>query len=1339
MALTDLLDKQPIIGTIRAAKFISEPELVDERYSAHFRSYVQLPKLHERWELLRRPLLEKRTALGVLMGPLGYGKTGAAIDLWKTASQWDFLTVPPFVCTSLDDIMDATYGWTAYQLRCRNRHQDLLPELDKYYRELSGKRLRDLADQGARRGVDPETLNALLNEWTQQGDITVEITVTNLLKFLDAITDLAIRAGYRGLVVIPDEFRMFIESSNDIDRNLRSFKDLVWGLFDGRKPLGLVVSMLNTTWAELEIKKSEDIIHRLTSNNVKVTLEEFYDDTTFPAELWARLASSLNLSHEEVLMLPEETLISLGQFCRRQSVFNGPRSLVSAFQRAALRFAESRRPYDVFAFMEDYLRGVITFDGKDVVTKKAYADLVSVDGLVGNSDFRRVAGLLAAYPDGVPAQVPMKYGLTAELETVVKSTLGDHTVALPTLRAYVTTGEHNFLMEALRNFRASYNPVSPSTIRAAVRAFCNHVLPRILPSRTGTRVKGWAGHRDVGRDESPLLYESFELVGAPIDQYPNRRLFVRVTSVEERWLDSPTESHMTLGFFLRPSEEERPSRIMRTGSSLTVELNLVRPINRDEVPREIRKLGDLFLPQSICPLLLLACVDHLDRVTVGAKTLKESDKQWSTQLINDFLDRSVVELFGEELRHSSPWTTAAHVGAPMVDGLLARMCQEMFPNYRAIAGYPQWQQALKGYMVALNSEGADKLTLLQRRGHALICGSKEELANRFGYSSHETLKNAASNGVLREFIDLTEWSSKEGRIRLKSHPLEDELRSWITQSHELIEVMGRQVRRISLPDAQRRANGLGYLEDEFEIMVQLLHARRYIGSTKSPRVIYELPQTLTVSDMERKLESLKRLTGQIPSVGLGDKEKIRLQVTPVQLEEILGAIKAKESHGTDIEEDLDSLQQQIEFCEKDFLDSVERSLKGIVLNDLKGTDDLCRTSLRKAYPSAVIREKAQISPVGFAAHLADVQAHLLRLFKGIADQAESIEQKTSSTIQQALTARADSDGMVPVYRAVVESHQQLAARASELHAQRLELDKKAQYLSGWIEIARRLDLLKLKLSVEGAGSVKAMNLSERISALEQEVKGRFTLADSREQVISDWELYSADVSELEAAWNQDVLERKTAFTIQHKRYVDSLTEAGLTNIFVDTLYDEGNHQGSVQRLVKQITDVLREKLKAASDHLETARVEHLKAQRIYQVSEDHQKVLDDLVTERRALEKELTGLSDELMEAMIEDFDAFKDWLDRLSPLTVPGGRIVTQLNETRQALVAVMRTELTREEKETLLVVRQKSGQITDVFVDALQRGRTIEDVLRVILQLYRKGRLNLQGQVTEYGPEAG
>lgn len=405
--LQAILDKDVVVSTVSDEDLLTRPQEMESRYRYHVETFIPMGDVEDFGHRLIKQVQAAKAPKGSLVAPYGYGKTSTLAFLWHMCEKQGMVAVPPFYCASWFDVLKATYGWVKYRLE--NSQPDLITDLDEIYGKYTTTTLEEMAKWHAEEhGIASRTALRLLNDLLEKGALVLKLTPANLLLFLDATANLVVRAGFKGLAVLVDEFQQYLSKEANLRRAAQEFREFVLGLDTRATPLGVILVL--PTYAESQVQElGQDILARLKKDKFYYRLQDIYTND-FPARLWNRYMKAFELGEIAEEIIDAETLRAIGQILEREDLGEGPRTVIECFQQAITCYQDRGRSYTPINLIDDFLEAHIRFQAQvnkvKTVTRQALASEV-----VDTPEKKQAVRLLAAFPRGCPVDVQKEYDL----------------------------------------------------------------------------------------------------------------------------------------------------------------------------------------------------------------------------------------------------------------------------------------------------------------------------------------------------------------------------------------------------------------------------------------------------------------------------------------------------------------------------------------------------------------------------------------------------------------------------------------------------------------------------------------------------------------------------------------------------------------------------------------------------------------------------------------------------------------------------------------------------------------------------------------------------------------
>ena len=800
-----LSSKAPVVATHTGSFNISSIKLTLERYQTEGLTYVRPSEIAQYQQRFLDMIILKKTAIGCIVSPFGYGKTSAAINTWKVCEERNILAVPPFSCGSISEMGHAIATGIAHQLGIDSPQAEEVIQSYEAYLTSSASRL---AEQDAKQfQIDFDTALRSIEDKIERGYLNIEATGNHLLAFLEQLTHIVEDAGYSGLLVIVDEFQQFLGNINK--SVITNFRTLVWGLRTrGHVPFGLLITMDPDTERNLS-ERAGDILHRIKEDGLYLDFSDSYD-RDFARLLWSQYAETFHFSDESAQIIDNATLDSLGQICERHDLSNGPRTVIDVFQRIANVFGERNRAYSPIDLIDDFLAGSIRFDGDRSKIASLVTELTGYEYIKASPDRLSTLKLISAFPRGCPRSVAEKYNLAEAYDQLTDSLRGEVLTELSEGMALIDLQRIGKPQNKLNILLKKYwMQITEDEIISdhAVTLFSRYAVEPFFPPFRNI-LSGWSSIFSTFQLTSSGSYQQI-YKGTFFDEYPQRRICIQVCRYPDQIAlpEEPVDIHII--FILRRLIEP-PIKSSLDIETRTFKLGLVldEPFTMP-LPRDIRWIEDFLRPVVLTPGVLLSLLEYIHTQTSKIEGITENEIQRIAayqQKLNSYL---LTMVYCEDLFTGIDVTVESR-GEQALRSVLYQVLHHIFPEYQTLITTPQWESLLRIYLGAIES-----VSLLHSRGLEPLAENKANLATKFGLRNH-----AGFESFVRQFgplLTLESWSGDEGSVRFNRHPGED----WLLNS---IVLQGE----VSENNIIEKALEKGYLPEETRYLLQLLQKRGYI-------------------------------------------------------------------------------------------------------------------------------------------------------------------------------------------------------------------------------------------------------------------------------------------------------------------------------------------------------------------------------------------------------------------------------------------------------------------------------------------------------------------------------
>lgn len=1140
-----ILSKEEVVPTFTAADLLRDSERVEQKYNRHVNTYVPINRAAEGRDdamsvedferKLIKAIKDKRAPSGYITAEYGYGKTSTALYLWQRAEEANLLVVPPFKLIQLMDLLTAIYGWVRYRVSVRA--PQLISELDALHERVSGRSIEREAEANS---VSP----VVLRSWMEQGRFILELQASEYIAFFEQVTDIVLRAGYEGLLVLCDEIQLYIEPRMKRESEpITPLFTLVDGLATrgGYLKFGLVLVIpLKEVGVIREMR--DDLLHRM--RNFSLDLTTIYDDS-FAANLWHLLAQEFEFRDVETAVVAPATLRALGEIAARQELSNGPRTVINAFRRMVERYKSrfQAEPYSPIDLIDDFISGAIPFAGNDQIPNITRRALQHQLVRLHPDRFEPAIKLAAAYPtNGVSIDVQRQFpGMVETLEELRMKALGELVISVgdDAMRGVTLFGLHigiqktDWFASTIREFRRAYGEQHAVTQQRAIRVFAHLLKTSIF--------KGWSVV-----DEQPSTMTSnhsiiFEGAFSSLSsRFPARRIHVRIFWENEERKDATTDGDLAIEYYLtlcsdlRADPEERRSKYYQASvdyktHTAIVPLNLlyVRP---EGIPLNIRQqLQDVWSPYDLSPLVLMNIYALMEEKREERLIPENVDQMVRGAIQPEMLDTVRKDLFNARVGSELGGVSQERITEVAIEKILEA---RYGADYQTIMGSSQWQSALKReYAGAL--ERLDNI--YQKRGEVEVEGTKDKVAGLLARTA------TGLDSFRRSFpLFLTvsrDWSGKdtEGAVRFRLHPLEESIIHWVrTEGRtDKVSVAGNKVEVHSLEIAaiHQRAREQGYLADETTTLIDMLvkreileYPQRHIVREKPSQTVNLDAVAFDLAAFQHDLEVLTNGFGNMGRLAFLNQECERFQ-QKLEEERLSGTPDPKQVHG---------LGKAVRLRQQELVGFAEEKL-----HELRGRIGALRRGIRPLNPGQldVLSQRVNGS-VEYTEQVNVLKNHLLTF----ANNAKAL-------VDRALAQIDDLQRMTEPESVSFESLAKVAGRIDDLDqqieaAKRLidEVDEHYKHFQDWRRLVEVGSDLSEQLQQMGQRTAAQ---SEEFADLSRRIRGEVSSKSNKLEALPHHVIYNPPLRTLR---EQVATIRRAAeddFVSLQNRYYQSLTGRGL--------------------------------------------------------------------------------------------------------------------------------------------------------------------------------------------------
>lgn len=897
--LTALLDKDPIIPTFKARDFLSGPADVDAAYQRHVRTYLPVAQAIEGEDVanvsafeqkLIRLVRDARAPVGYISAEYGHGKTSTGLFLWERARAGEVLAVPPFSLDRLEDLIVAVAGWVRFSVE--RVRPGLGQEAERIFDRYRSEGLDSLAQRHAEQFARPyaEVLDEF-RQLDQQGRLQTDADGLTFVNFLGEMAELAVQAGFRGLLVIADEVQQYIEHAD-----VSSAVEPIGKLFDlittmlsrtGRLACGLILLLPNKELGLLNQQRG-DLVQRIKRDRLSLDLTQVYGPG-FAAELWQLLSERFGFAAIAPQVFTAEALRALGEIAARTDLASGPRTVIDVFKIACERHqAGASAPFGLLDLVCAFEEGRVAFDGLSRI-QLAVRQALASEFVRGHADRERAVRLMAAFPtSGLTEDLQEREGVHEAVGDLVRLAggelvairgggydhLGRAVAAGVTLLSLRPAQEQvTWLKGTIRDFRRAYYLGSEAVHRLALQGFVDLVTDRLFPAphwRVDRTIEATA----LSQNQGLALRGAFPGV---VRRFPERVVYLRIQRPGETLREPQCPHDLLIDVALRVPVE-RGAEQQRTGAgTLTwiaanharVELNLLHRADDASYLELNPGFEDIVAPYDVNPLLTLSLHAHLS-IILRAGGVPGSEESNVRDLFLPALHSAALRdlLTAEIGRTASPAVAASDVR--FFDALVESLCERTYGDqYVTLMVTATWQRALGEYRNAL--ERIDNPYV--QNGNEPYEAPKRDLAALLMRT------NAALDNFIQSFPQLIKVETQfrgdtPGRVRFTLHPLEQRIVQLVQAGARVPRINQRtgqamEVPTVAVASIQQALGAIGYRLEEVKNGLDLLQSRRMIEwDERSGSIALAQPDVPTLDAveagvlvLERRVAALRPLLG----------------------------------------------------------------------------------------------------------------------------------------------------------------------------------------------------------------------------------------------------------------------------------------------------------------------------------------------------------------------------------------------------------------------------------------------------------------------------------------------
>lgn len=1257
--LSPIKSKDPVINTFTWEGLRSAPQSVEELYSAHAVTHMSLGDTGKYVETLNRSVsVNKHCSVGAIVGPYGYGKTSTAIHVWREMQEkHNMLSIPPFEWLKLPDILEAVTGWVEYKLSQGPRQ--LIPNLRQIYEQYRAKALEEVA---AELGLTVDRAR----EGYETGTINLDVTPPRVIAFLMDVCKLCTaEAGFSGLVVFVDELQETADnyaSMKDFQSDLFAFTDKIPTQVG---QLAVVFTMPDTLESTISTVR-EDIIHRLRQSSLYLRVEAIYG-REFPRQLWEKYAQVFDFEDEKFAPITQNALDAIGQIAMRRDLGAGPRTVINALVEAVKHYEVALRPYSPLDLVNGFLEAKIVFEEQGKFSR-AVRNALENRLVASKAEYERTIKMLAAFPRGCPRKTIAAQGLSVAFEQLVESSIyGDIIYAQAegyTLRALLPIDvpiEPTYVRLVRDGFVRSYVP-DRAHAQLAMQAFHRYViLDAIFQEGRSTQLDRWQykGSSSVAGKDAKV----YGLEGSFLHEYPYREVTITLVICRETlspvWGERDGEINFTFELEYGIGDEAA-SRVLFAPedcipNEVVFQLNLMsKPATTLNIPR----LSDLYPPEKMTPLFMLALLQYLDDID---EKIPAPEKTGELRVVRQRLVQYATQgLLGSELEVDAR-LGMQDVGPALIQAIFQRMCTSLYPNYRTLIGSSQWQKHIGIYVSALRDPG---LTPSAVRGKEPLKTTKDHVTHLFGQTSKQTAQTLITQSL--STVTKLEWGrgrSEDAKIWFTMHPLEHEILRLVRESTYTDQRPEGTVHLLPALELFEIGRKQGYRREEVASTIELLSTRQYVTYNSETNSVEQLIRS--VDDLRDSLqEGLEAVESEIS--GLQVVTGFDPQIYQSRIEQIRKGTQQLEN--PEDAEDLNSTLRSVETGLQKYISKTTDRL----LAELRAEQGKVQRLLVVGVPDVLTLEIVG-GQAPWGGSLEASRQRLRRRYDELITRYKGLALDIGQSLADLGQIGQRADDLIRV----VKIHSDFYEQLEQLANQRGAISSYQRNLQAWKKLLQRSNQVH-----QDAVTARASFDEERFLNEANQIWNKITqeFADAPLDTLSDHETFFQPVSELEQRIETWKRKRREDFVAEKQDLENALARVGDERPRLNTNFDsyvspEENRESLRREAIEHFVAVLMQ----CEQRYQQLHSEVIYAERVLQVAGTlSADTISASLTEARELRDTITSqlLSDEasrtqftegitrLRDALAEMADVAKTFITKRPPEGKSEGELLRIIQE---------------------------------------------------------------------------
>ncbi|NPV62496.1 MAG: hypothetical protein HPY61_07685 [Methanotrichaceae archaeon] len=563
------------------------------------------------------------------------------------------------------------------------------------------------------------------------------------------------------------------------------------------------------------------------------------------------------------------------------------------------------------------------------------------------------------------------------------------------------------------------------------------------------------------------------------------------------------------------------------------------------------------------------------------------------------------------------------------------------------------------------------------------------MADIFGCSKI-TILNTRLDKDYKDLVEKIDWEGKNGSLRFQLHPLEK----------KLLEQLRNSSNSLKFEEIFGLARGMGYLENEVLISLELLAERHYISIDSNNECIFLERIKLTETELNNLLSNLERKLNLLAP--LSDPATTSLLANELKATWNSFLLSSKN------EEEIDDSYTELKEIEKEIL-SEAAIREGQLRQEIVGFDSKLEGTVSTLRQNEFL-DKDILGTVSFVQHLNDSRTILKQ-------KAESLRRKIrDERIQIQKIPKNNYPDAIDAVQNLYKIKEELFIRVNNLWSQGKELDNSFKNLKKWIELLQKTDNLHKNLKTE-----HTQDLGSRLNTTIDEIQAHFATYNIK--ALEDHELFYTKIKDIEGEFNQLQQSKNQAFYQLKESFHSSLRESGESDPILKAKYDIMNEAESYYDLYQEVKEKVDARLLNLGKQLDELRIDLRKADlKTESIAEDIE-LLDELNRRIQEFATKASATNESTSIEQIKDNEKFKLIIAEIIALS----NAIEILRKDVGHIIHKTEYALTEEEQGVLEFFDKQEVDIIDILDKMIQSGKKIhlKDLLTILEELYGKNKV--------------